>query len=101
MLFNAIFLAIFFSAWAICGFIPWLAVSAVTRGNAGLGMLPLCIFAGIIAGPAVPILGLDNVAGIWVSLLAAIAVPAALLAIRRYSLGPREEHVPAKAPQGQ
>ncbi len=101
MLFDAIFLTIFFGTWAFCGFIPWLVLSVATRGNAGLGMLPLCIFAGVVAGPAVPLLWLDNGTGIWVSLLAALAVPAALLAVRRFSLGPRHESIPVKVRQGE
>jgi uncharacterized membrane protein len=101
VLFDAIFLAIFFGAWAFCGFLPWLVMSIATRGNAGLGMLPLSVFAGVVAGPAVPLLGLDNRAGILVSLIAALVVPAALLAIRRYSLGPRREHLSAKVRQGE
>ncbi len=101
MLFDAIFLTIFFGAWALCGFIPWFALSVATRGNAGLAMLPLCIFAGVVAGPAVPLLWIDNGTGIWVSLLSAFAVPAALLAVRRFSLGPRQESMSAKARQGE
>lgn len=96
MLFNAIFLTIFFAAWALCGFLPWFVLSIATRGNAGLGMLPLCIFTGVVAGPAVPLLGLDSVTGIWVSLVAALVVPSALLAIRRFSLGPRADRRPVK-----
>jgi len=101
VLFDAIFLTIFFGAWALCGFIPWLVLSVATRGNAGLGMLPLCVFTGIVAGPAVPLLGLDNGTGIWVSLLAALVVPAALLAVRRFSLGSRHESIHVKVRQGE
>ncbi len=101
MLFDAIFLTIFFSAWALCGLVPWLVLSVKTRGEAGLGMLPLCIFAGIVAGPAVPLLGIDNATGIWVSLAAALVAPTALLAARRFSLGSRHEPVPAKVRQGE
>jgi uncharacterized membrane protein len=89
MLFEAIFLTIFFGGWAICGFVPWLALSVVTRGNAGLANLPLCVFAAVVAGPAVPLLGLDNAAGIWVSFLAALLAPSALLAARRFSSAAR------------
>jgi hypothetical protein len=99
VLFNAIFLTIFFAAWALCGFLPWFVLSVATRGNAGLRMLPLCVFAGIVAGPAVPLLGLDNGTGIWVSLVAALVVPTGLLVIRRFSLGPRSEPRRAKAGQ--
>lgn len=89
MPFEAIFLTIFFAGWAICGFVPWLALSVATRGNAGLGNLPLCIFASVVAGSAVPLLGLDDATGIWVSFAAALIAPSALLTARRFASGAR------------
>jgi hypothetical protein len=44
VLFALIFLSLFLLGWLFCAFLPWLAVSVATRGNAGLGM-PLCLFA--------------------------------------------------------
>ena len=86
MLFNAIFLSLFITGWLICGFLPWLAVSVATRGNAGLVYLPLSMFAGVVGGIAVPVLGADGVSGIWLSFLVAFVVPSLLLAARRFSL---------------
>lgn len=86
MLFDAIFLSLFLSGWLFCGFIPWLVVSVATRGEAGLAYLPLSMFAGVVAGLAVPVLGADGWNGIWLSFVAACFVPGLLLAARRFSL---------------
>lgn len=86
MLFTIIFLSLFVSGWLLCAFVPWLALSVATRGHAGLGNLPLCLFAGVVAGLAVPVLGLDNATGIWVSFAASFLVPSLLLFVRRLSM---------------
>ena len=86
MLYTAIFVSLFVIGWLICAFIPWLALSVATRGNAGLAMLPLCLFTGVIAGLAVPVFGMTGVAGFWLSFVAAALVPALLLTIRRFTL---------------
>lgn len=92
-MFTAIFLSLFFAAWLILGFLPWLAFSVATRGNAGLGMLPLCLLTGVIAGLAVPLLGKDDGAGIWFSMLAALVAPTFLMAARRFALPARHPRV--------
>lgn len=83
MLFDLVFLGLFLAGWLICAFIPWLAFSVATRGNAGLINLPLVLFAGVIAGLAVPLLGLDGWNGLWLSFLAAMLVSAGLMTLRR------------------
>ncbi|MGH2628895.1 MAG: hypothetical protein ACRDHY_19830, partial [Anaerolineales bacterium] len=83
MLFETIFGSLFVAGWLICGFLPWLAVSVATRGNAGLGMLPLCLFAGAVGGLGVPLLLNDGWVGVWLSFVAAVAVPALLMAVRK------------------
>ena len=40
-MFTLIFLGLIVAGWLILGFVPWLCWSVATRGNAGLGMLPL------------------------------------------------------------
>ena len=85
MLFELIFLSLFAVAWLTCGFVSWLALSVFTRGDAGLGNLPLSLFAALVGGLAVPILGLNSGLGIWLSMFAAAAVPSLLLGIRRFS----------------
>lgn len=86
MLFEFIFVSLFVVAWLICGFVPWLALSVCTRGGAGLINLPLCLFAAVVAGLAVPLLGVTGVPGVWISVGAAVAVPSLLLGLRRLSL---------------
>jgi hypothetical protein len=92
VLFAIIFLSLFVLGWMVCAFLPWLAVSVGTRGNAGLGMLPLCLFTGVVAGLAVPLLVNDGWPGLWMSFAAALVAPSALMAIRRMTL-------PALTPQ--
>lgn len=101
MTFDAIFLTLFVTGWLLCGMVPWLALSVATRGNAGLGYLPLSMFAGVVGGLAVPILGMTGLAGLWLSFVAAAALPALLLAARRLSLaasaGLHAAHEPARS----
>lgn len=94
-MFTLIFGSAFVMAWLICGFVPWLALSVATRGHAGLGQLPLCLFAGLVAGLAVPILGMNGRNGIWLSFLTATAVPILLLVARRLSLAAHAPPAPA------
>lgn len=100
MLFDAIFISLFVAGWLVCGLVPWLILSVATRGHAGLLNLPLCLFTGVVAGLAVPVLGLDNTAGIGVSFGAALVAPAMLLAARRFALGATGLPRPETAPPG-
>jgi hypothetical protein len=99
--FTLIFVSLFVISWLFLGFIPWLVLSVATRGNAGLVNLPLCLFAAVVAGLAVPLLGKNDFAGLWLSGLAAIVAPSLLLAARRFSMGagealPGRSEVPGK-----
>ena len=91
MLYALIFISLFVAGWLACAYLPWLVLSVATRGNAGLRYLPLCLLAGVTAGLAVPLLGLDDATGLWLSFLLAALVPSLLLVIRRVTL-------PAPAP---
>lgn len=86
-MFTFIFVGLFVAGWLLAGLVPWMVLSVATRGHAGLFNLPLCLFAGVVGGLAVPVLGKDDAAGIWLSMLAAVAVPSLLLVARRLSLG--------------
>ncbi len=86
-MFDLIFISLFVVGWALTAMIPWVVLSVATKGRAGLWFLPFCVFVGVVAGLAIPILGRDDVAGIWLSFGAALVFPAALLAARRFSLG--------------
>lgn len=87
MLYAAIFITLFVAGWLICAFLPWLVLSVVTRGNAGLGYLPLCLFAGLVAGFAVPLIGLNDMMGLILSFVAAMALPSVLLVVAHFSRG--------------
>lgn len=84
-MFTAIFVAVFVGAWAICGAGAWLVAAVATRGNAGLGMLPVAMATGIVAGLAVPLLARDDGVGLAMSLAGAVAMPAALLGARFFA----------------
>lgn len=86
MLFDLIFVGLFLVGWLVCAFLPWLAVSVATRGNAGIGMLPLCLFTGVVAALAVPFLVNDGWTGVWLSFLAAVVAPSALMAVRKATM---------------
>ena len=85
-MFTLIFMSLFLAGWLVCAAIPWFALSVKSRGNAGLRYLPLCLFAGVVAALAVPVLGLDDGRGLALSFVAAFSAPALLLAARRFSL---------------
>lgn len=100
-MFTLIFVSLFVAAWLLLGLAPWLVVSVATRGNAGLANLSLCMFAGLVGGLAVPLLGKDDLAGIWISMAAALVAPSFLLAARRWSVGALAgaRHQPAGEPR--
>jgi hypothetical protein len=85
--FDLIFLTLIIGGWLIAATFPWFVLSIATRGRAGLGMLPLCAFAGVVGAFAVPILGADDGNGLKLSFAVAIMVSTVLLALRRFSLG--------------
>lgn len=91
MSFELIALTVLLTGWMICGVIPWLLFSIFTRGNAGLGMLPLSMFVAVVAALAVPVLGGTGTTGLWLSFVVALVVPGVFLGIRRFSLGAKEE----------
>lgn len=90
MLFTLIFMALFVVGWSICALAPWVAASVMTRGGAGLAMLPLCLVAGNVSAMAVPLLGFDGRGGLVASFVVAAVVPALLIATRRFALGGNE-----------
>ncbi|MCC7364708.1 MAG: hypothetical protein IT303_10075 [Dehalococcoidia bacterium] len=97
MTFEAIALTVLVAGWLVCAYLPWFLFSVFTRGHAGLGMLPLCLFAGVVGALAVPILGLRDGTGLVLSFVAAAVVPVALLAARRFAMPARGRTVDAPA----
>jgi hypothetical protein len=86
LLFVLIFLGAELAGWALCAYLPWLVVSIATHGEAGLGMLALCLFAGVVCAIAVPVLGAQDKVGLWISFPVAAGVSALLLTLRRLTL---------------
>ena len=86
MLYTTIFISLYVIGWLICAFIPWLALSIATKGNAGLWMLPLCLFAGVVCALAVPVFGLTGFTGFWLSFVVGAVAPAVLLTLRRFAV---------------
>lgn len=84
-LFDIIFVSLFVAGWAMTGVVPWLAFSVATKGNAGLGWLPLSMAIAVVAGLLVPFLGFTDGKGIVLSFVAALIVPAAFMAARRFA----------------
>jgi len=98
VLFDVIFVSLFVAGWLVCAFLPWLVVSVATRGNAGLANLPLCLFAGLVAALAVPVLGFNGAGGLRMSFVAAVVVPSLLLGVRRFSMSALPAHRAAHKP---
>ena len=71
MLFNALFLFLFFAAWCALGALAWIPLSLRRRSAGALFALPFALAGGAAGGAAVPLLGLDTGTGIGVSMVAA------------------------------
>lgn len=84
MLFNALFITLFVIGWLAIGFLPWLALSVATRGNAGFRYLFLSMAAAVIGGLAVPVFREDGL-GLVLSFVVALAFPTLLLMAQRAS----------------
>lgn len=84
-LFDLIAGALLITVWMALGVVPWLVASVLTRGHAGVVLLPLCMLAGVAGGMLVPFLGFTDVLGIWLSFASALVLPAILVAARRFA----------------
>jgi len=73
VLFDAIFLTLFFLTWALLGGVAWLAWSLRRTAVGAIWALPVALLGGAGGGAAVPLAGLDDGLGIGVSMLAALA----------------------------
>jgi len=83
VLFSAIFITLYVLGWLALGFVPWLVLSVITRGNAGLRYLPLSLFVGVVGGLLVPVLIRDDGLGLILSFVLALVLPTVVLAIQR------------------
>ena len=71
MLFDAIFLTLFFVTWALLGVLPWLTMGVLRRGQGAIWALPFAVLGGAAGGALTPLLGLDDAKGVGVSMVAA------------------------------
>ena len=72
MLFDAIFLTLFFLTWLLLGSLPWVALSLRRRARGALWALPFALLGGAAGGVIVPAVGLDNGLGVGISVLGAV-----------------------------
>lgn len=96
--FDAIALTLLIAGWMVFGAIPWLVLSMVSRGNAGLAFLPVAMLTGVIGALVVPVVGATGLTGLLVSFPVALTASAALLAARTISLSVIHPAGPAAAP---
>ncbi len=71
MLFDAIFLTLFFLTWTLEGGLVWLAWSIRRRAYGAIWALPFGLLGGAGGGVMVPVVGLDNGVGVGVSMIVA------------------------------
>ena len=67
------FLVFFFSLWCFLGLFPWAVGAVLTRGRGALLALPLALAGAAAGGVLVPMAGMRDAAGFFLSLPAALA----------------------------
>ena len=75
------FVLFFFAVWCFLGLITWAVAAVVARGRGALPALPLAFAAASAAGAAVPLAGLDDVGGFFLSLATAFLAGAIASAV--------------------
>lgn len=78
MLFDALFLTLFFLTWLLLGSLPWLVISVRRRAYGAIWALPFALLGGAAGGVIVPAAGLDDGVGVGLSMLGAVLGGAAL-----------------------
>jgi len=66
------FVLFFFAVWCFLGLITWAVAAVIARGRGALPALPLGLAAASAAGVAVPLAGLDDAAGFFLSIASAL-----------------------------
>ena len=72
MLVDAIFIVLFLLTWSVLGTLVWIALSLRRRAVGALFALPIALLGAIGGGAATPLLGLNDGAGIGVSMITAL-----------------------------
>jgi hypothetical protein len=65
------FVLFFFAVWCFLGLIAWCVAAVFARGRGALPALPLALGAAAAAGVVVPLAGLDDAGGFFLSLATA------------------------------
>ena len=65
---RILFVVLFFSAWAFLGLLAWAAVAVLRRGRTALLALPVSLAAACAFGVFVPLVGMRDATGFFVSL---------------------------------
>src|SRR6266545_4349232 len=66
------FVLFFFAVWCFLGLITWAVAAVIAHGRGALPALPLALAAASAAGVAIPLAGLDDAAGYFLSLATAL-----------------------------
>ncbi len=72
MLFSVLVLIFLLAAWTLLAMIAWIAISLPRRARGALWAAPFAECGAVLAGVGVPLLGLDDNAGLALSMLAAL-----------------------------
>jgi hypothetical protein len=62
------FIIFFFAIWCFLGLIPWAVAAVIVRGRNALFALPLALTGAAASGVLVPLIGLRDATGFFVSL---------------------------------
>ena len=62
------FLLFFFALWCFLGLLPWAVAAVISRGRGALPALPLALAAACAFGVFIPLIGLRDTAGFFISL---------------------------------
>jgi hypothetical protein len=93
------FLLFFFTVWCFLGLFAWCIGAIFARGRGALPALPMALAAACAFGVAVPIIGLDNAPGFFLSLAAAFlggaigAIVGIALALRLWPARKPDSHI--------
>lgn len=90
------FILFFFFVWCVLGLIPWAIAAVIVRGRGALLALPLALAAACVLAVLVPLTGLRDATGFFLSLPAAL-LGATAGATAGIALSRRIEH-PKPAP---
>ena len=69
---RVLFVVLFFSAWAFLGLLAWASVAVLRRGRGALLALPVSLASACTFGVFVPLVGLRDATGFFVSLALAV-----------------------------